>query len=144
MVIGVDPIIVSLGPLAIRWFGVLALLGLGGGLGLTLRAARAIGIPSERVLDAAAWSIPVGVLCARAIHVLGAWEYYFTQPAEIWQFTLGGLSLWGGLVGGSVAAAIVLRRDPLMRARIADAAAPGMALGIAIGQFGSFLNGDGQ
>ena len=144
MVIGVDPIIVSLGPVAIRWFGVLALLGLGVGLGLTLRAARAIGIPGERVLDAAAWSIPVGVLSARAAHVMGAWEYYFTRPAEIWQITLGGLSLWGGLVGGSVAAAIALRRDPLSRARIADAASPGLALGIAIGQVGRFLNGDGQ
>jgi phosphatidylglycerol:prolipoprotein diacylglycerol transferase len=144
MVIDVDPIVISLGPLAIRWFGVLALLGLGVGSGLTLGVARASGIPNERVLDAAAWSIPVGVLSARALHVLSAWEYYFTKPAEIWQVTLGGLSLWGGLVGGSIAAALALRRDPLVRARIADAAAPGLALGIAIGQVGSFLNGDGQ
>jgi phosphatidylglycerol:prolipoprotein diacylglycerol transferase len=144
MVIGVDPVLVALGPVAIRWSGVLALLGLAVGLGLTLRTARATGIPGERVLDAAAWSIPVGVLGARALHALGEWEYYLTRPADIWPVTLSGLSLWGGLVGGALVGARVLRRDPLLRARIADAAAPGLALGIAIGRVGSFLDGAGQ
>lgn len=144
MLIGIEPIALAAGPFAVRWFGLLALAGLAAGLWLAVRQAEAAGVPRGRVLDAAAWAIPVGVLTARAVHVLGGWEYYFTRPAEVWQLSLGGLSLWGGLLGGGLAAAWALRRDCAARAAVADAAAPGLALGLAIGRVGSFLNGDGQ
>jgi phosphatidylglycerol:prolipoprotein diacylglycerol transferase len=55
-----------------------------------------------------------------------------------------GLSLWGGLVGGGLVAVAALRHNPRRRRRVFDMAAPGVALGIAIGRFGQFLDGFGQ
>ncbi len=144
MTIAIDPVIGVLGPFAIRWFGVLALLGLGAAVWLTLRRAQRAGVPRQPVLDALAWAIPAGVLGGRTVQVLAAWDYYLTRPAEVWQLQFGGLSLWGGLGGGGLVAAWALRSNPEQRARVADAAAPGLALGIAIGGVGAFLDGAGQ
>jgi phosphatidylglycerol:prolipoprotein diacylglycerol transferase len=77
------------------------------------------------------------------VHLLGWWDYYLTRPADIWQLSPDGLSLWGGLIGGGLLAAARLRASP-RRARIFDAAAPGVALGIAVGRLGMFLDGAGQ
>src|SRR5258707_1231401 len=112
MTIPFDPILVGFGTLALRWFGVLALVGLGLALWRTLQALE--GEPRARAaaLDALAWALPVGVLMARVVHVLGWWDYYFTHTGEIWQLGLGGLSLWGGLVGGGAVALARLRAEP--------------------------------
>ena len=143
MTLGLDPVLLAFGPLVVRWGNLLALLGLGAGVWLTLREASANGIPRRPILDALAWAIPVGVLTARVVHLLGWWDYYLTRPSDIWQLSPDGLSLWGGLVGGGLVAAARLRASP-RRARILDAATPGVALGIALGRLGMFLDGAGQ
>jgi prolipoprotein diacylglyceryl transferase len=144
MMISIDPVPVQLGPLSVGWFGLGALLGLGIGLLVMLRQARAQGLPRAPLLDAAAWAIPVGVVSARLVFVLGGWDRYFTDSGAIWQLRLTGLSLWGGLVGGGLAAASYLGARGLDRGRVADAVAPGLALGIAIGRLGELLEGVGQ
>jgi phosphatidylglycerol:prolipoprotein diacylglycerol transferase len=143
IVVSIDPIAFSLGTIQVRWFGILAVLAVLVTVGLTVRGARKAGVAQTAVLDAAALAIPVGVVCARALHVLGGWDYYVTQPGEIWQLNLGGLSLWGALIGGGIALAWALRSNGLVRAGVADLAAPAFGLGIAIGSIGSFIDGDG-
>jgi prolipoprotein diacylglyceryltransferase len=101
-------------------------------------------VPRGPLLGALAWAIPIGVLSARVVYVLGWWDYYLTRPTELWQLGINGLALWGGLVGGGLAAAITLRHDRALRRRVFDIAAPGALLGIAIAQVGAFLEGAGQ
>ena len=144
MNLGLDPVLLAFGPLVVRWGNLLALVGVGLGVWLTLRDASANGIARPPILDALAWAIPAGVLTARVVHLLGWWDYYLTRPAEVWHLSPDGLSLWGGLVGGGLVAAARLRASPRRRARIFDTAAPGIALGIAVGRLGMFLDGAGQ
>jgi phosphatidylglycerol:prolipoprotein diacylglycerol transferase len=144
MTIPFDPILVTFGPLAVRWFGLLALVGLAVAVGGTLRALRADPKARAATLDALAWALPIGVVMARAVHVIGWWDYYFTHSGEIWQLSLDGLSLWGGLLGGGAVALARLGRDSPRRWQVLDAAAPSVALGIAIGRLGAFLDGHGQ
>jgi len=144
MTVALNPVLLSLGPLAVRWFGVLALAGLGVAIWLSLRELRAQSLGSRLALDALAWALPVGILSARLVHVLGAWDEYLTHTQEVWQLNLDGLSLWGGLVGGGVVAAARLKRDPLRRRRVFDAIVPYVALGIAVGRLGEFVDGTGQ
>jgi phosphatidylglycerol:prolipoprotein diacylglycerol transferase len=144
MTIGLTPLVLQLGPVVVRAFVVLALCGLGIGIWLTLRGARRAGLRRGPILDALAWAIPIGILCARLVNVLGFWDYYLTRPADLWRLSLDGLSLWGGLVGGGLVAAAVLRRDAVRRRRIFDVAAPAVLLGIAVMQLGAFLDGYGQ
>jgi phosphatidylglycerol---prolipoprotein diacylglyceryl transferase len=146
VVIALDPVLLSVGPLAVRWFGLLALIGLGVAVWRSTRQLTARRLPARLALDALAWGLPAGLLVARLVHVLGWWDYYLTHGAELWQLNLDGLSLWGGLVGGSVLAAARLRRQsrPLPGRRMFDVVAPNIALGIGIGRLGEFLDGHGQ
>jgi phosphatidylglycerol:prolipoprotein diacylglycerol transferase len=142
--VGIEPLVVQLGPVVVRPFVLLALVGLLFGIWLALRSAGRAGLRRGPILDALAWAIPVGVLCARLVDVLSWWDYYLTRPADLWRLEPNGLSLWGGLVGGGLVAAAVLRRDPMRRRRIFDVAAPAVLVGIAIAQLGAFLDGYGQ
>ena len=144
MIVPIDPIVVSVGPLAVRWFGLLALVGLGLAIWLTLRALDRQSLAPRVARHALAWALPGGVLVARLVHVLGWWDYYFTHAWELWQLNLDGLSLWGGLLGGLAFALARLGGDRALRLRIVDAAVPYVALGIAIGRLGAFLEGRGQ
>jgi phosphatidylglycerol:prolipoprotein diacylglycerol transferase len=145
VLVTLNPVVVDLGPLAIRWFGLLALVGLGAAVWLSLRNLERQA-PSSRAaaLDALAWGLPIGLLVARLIHVLGWWDYYLTNSSALWQLNADGLSLWGGLGGGLLVAFVRLNRDAPRRRRIFDAIAPNAALGIAIGRVGEFLDGHGQ
>jgi phosphatidylglycerol:prolipoprotein diacylglycerol transferase len=145
--VAIDPVLLSIGPLAVRWFGLLALVGLGLGGWLSLRQlSRHAPRTRQAALDALAWGLPAGLLLARLVHLLGWWDYYLTHPAELWQLNADGLSVWGGLLGGGAIALARLAstRDPLRGRRVLDTLAPNAALGIAIGRLGAFLEGAGQ
>jgi phosphatidylglycerol:prolipoprotein diacylglycerol transferase len=144
MTIGWSPVLVDLGPVQIRWLNLLVLAGLAVGVWGTLRDARTQGLPRGPILDALAWAIPVGVIMARLVDLLSWWDTYFTHPADVWRLGPDALSLWGGLLGSGVVAAAVLRHRPDRRARLFDVAVPWVALGIAIGRLGMFIDGLGQ
>src|SRR5207248_5104044 len=100
MVVTVNPVVLDLGPLAVRWFGLLALVGLGLAVWLSVRALERQALGRPRALDALAWGLPAGLLVGHLVHVLGWWDYYLTNSAAMWQFNLDDLSLWGALLGG--------------------------------------------
>jgi phosphatidylglycerol:prolipoprotein diacylglycerol transferase len=143
MLIGINPVVVGIGPLAVRWFGVLALVGLGLAIWLGLRELDRQHLGRKRAVDALAWALPFGLLSARFFHVLGYWDYYLTNSAELWQLNLSGLSLWGGLAGGGLMFAARLGRGAHRR-RVLDAIVPFVLLGIAVGRLGEFVDGQGQ
>jgi phosphatidylglycerol:prolipoprotein diacylglycerol transferase len=144
MIVAIDPILVSFGPFAVRWFGLLALAGLGVGVWLSLRGLARQRLSRRAALDALAWALPAGLLVGRLIHMLGWWDYYLMHASEIWQINVDGLSLWGGLLSGLAIGSARLSRDPPRRRRILDVVAPGVALGIAVGRVGAFVDGHGQ
>lgn len=145
MILPIDPVLVAVGPLAVRWSGLLALVGLGLAVWLSLRDLGSAPSAWRRLaLDALAWGLPLGVVAARLVHVLGWWDYYLMHGDEVGRFDVAALSLWGGLLAGAAVAAARLRRDRLRRRRIFDVIAPNLALGIAVGRLGQFLDGHGQ
>jgi len=145
VLIAIDPVVVTIGSVAVRWFGLLALAGLGLAVWRSLRALEGAGLPRRLALDAFAWGLPIGLVVARLVHVLGWWDYYLTHAAELWQVNIDGLALWGGLLGGGVIAFARLgSKRALLRRRILDVVAPNVALGIAVGRLGAFLDGHGQ
>ncbi|HEX8969337.1 MAG TPA: prolipoprotein diacylglyceryl transferase family protein, partial [Chloroflexota bacterium] len=144
MIISLDPIALDFGPLAVRWYGLLALGGLGLAIWLSLRELKRQRLSRNLALDALAWGLPAGLIMARLVYVLGGWDYFLTNLSGLWQLNIDGLSLWGGLLGGILVAAARLRGDPGARRRILDAVAPNAALGIAVGRLGAFVDGHGQ
>ncbi|EEH64076.1 prolipoprotein diacylglyceryl transferase [Gleimia coleocanis DSM 15436] len=132
-----------LGPIPFRAYGMIIATGMLVAVYLTrLRYARRGGDP-EVVYDVALFAIIFGVLGARLYHVTTNWQPYFGKDGsliEILYIWHGGLAIMGGVLAGSAAALLVLRRKGLKFGPFADAVAPTILLAQAMGRFGNWFN----
>lgn len=142
MEIGIDPEIAQIGSFSIGWHGVLMLIGIVAALLLTVPLARRLGISDDITFMAAIWAVVFGLLGARLTHVIDDWSYYSQHPLQIVAIQKGGLGWYGALIGGTLGVAIYSRIGKFSLARFADAAAPGVLLGLSIGRIGCTINGD--
>ncbi len=135
-----DPSI-HIGPLAIAWHGIFTAVGILFGVWLPLRL---IGprMSEDDATAVATWGVVGGIIGARLVHVIDAWQYYLANPLQIFLIWTGGIAVWGGAIGGVLAGVFVAIRRGLPIGFGADAAAPGIALGFAIGRIGDIINGE--
>jgi len=134
--VDVNPVI-ELGPLSLAWHGLTIALGLVVGSAVALRHARRRGLDPDALLSAIVWLAVAGVVGARIVYLLEQGD--ILRPGE-W---LGarGFSFYGGLVFGTAAAAVQLRRSRLDLPYL-DAMAVGFPLAMAIGRVGDVINGE--
>jgi len=134
------PIAFQLGPLTVRWYGILMAGAMALGLWLAHRDARRRGLDPERLLKAAELGLLGGLVGARLYYVLFNLDYYLRSPVKILAVWEGGLAIHGGVLGGVLVGGTYawLRRLPLRT--YLDVAAPSLALGQAIGRWGNFFN----
>jgi phosphatidylglycerol---prolipoprotein diacylglyceryl transferase len=142
LTINIDPTIVHLGPLALSWYGLAVAAAIAVGVWLTWREAARRGIPTEPLGDLLIWIIPGGLIGARLLHVVDRWDLYAANPMAILAVQNGGLAILGAILGGTIGGLIGARRLGLPVWPLADAAAPGVALGMAIGRLGCLVTGD--
>jgi phosphatidylglycerol---prolipoprotein diacylglyceryl transferase len=130
-----------IGPLMIRPHGVLIAVGfLAGGL-LTRRYSRARGVSDDVLWRVLTWGFVGGLIGMRIAWDLGHWQE-MRSPLDLIAVWNGGMSLLGGLIGAVALGAIVARREKLAVVPLLDMAAPGLALGIAIGRVSDLIIGD--
>lgn len=139
--IAIDPVLLRIGHLEVRWYGVMIALGVVAGLFIALREAKRKGIATDYIYDAATWAIIVGFLGARVFHILDFWDYYSQNPGEILSLRFSGLAIYGALVGGLVAVAAYSLWNKASFWKLADVAAPALPLGQALGRIGCLING---
>ena len=141
--ITLDPIIFQFGSFALRWYSLILLIAIGLGIWLTAREAERRGFRQEDVYDAAMWIVVGGLLGARLFHVLDHWsDEYAMNPIRALYLWEGGLAIWGALVGGLIAGALIARWRGWRFPRLLDAAAPGLVLAQAIGRIACVITGD--
>jgi phosphatidylglycerol:prolipoprotein diacylglycerol transferase len=132
------PVLFRIGSLEITSFGVMVALGALLGILLLRREAARSAIDVGKVTDAALIGVLGGLAGAKLLYVVEHWA----EPISETLLSRGGMSWFGGMVGGIVAgvAAIVWQRLPLMG--VLASAAPSLALGQAVGRIGCLLVGD--
>jgi len=139
----VEKIAFHLGPLTVHWFGVFVAAAFLAGLWTAARRAARDGIPPDHIYESGTWLIVGTIVGARSLYVISYWKESFAgQPwTEVFKVWEGGLVFYGGLIGATLAclAFVRLRRLPLWK--LADALAPGIALGYFVGRFGCLMNG---
>src|SRR5688572_13428906 len=133
-------IALHVGPLAIRWYGVLMATAMALGLWLAHRDARRRGLDSERLLKASELALLGGLIGARLYYVAFNLDYYSRFPGKIFAIWEGGLAIHGGVLGGILVGGIYAWRRQLPLRQYLDVAAPSLALGQAIGRWGNFFN----
>ena len=141
-----DPVAISLGPLAVRWYGLMYLAGFLAFLWLGKRRAAAQpwhDMAAAQVDDLLFHGVLGVVLGGRLGQVL-FYEpgYYLAHPFEILAVWQGGMSFHGGFLGVLVAMALYARRHGLGFWQLTDFIAPMVPIGLGLGRIGNFINGE--
>jgi phosphatidylglycerol:prolipoprotein diacylglycerol transferase len=139
----VHPIAFHLGPLTIRWYGVMMALAFLAGLWTASRRGLRDGISGEKVLDLGPWLIVGAIIGARTLYVITFWKEQFAgEPLwEVFMVQKGGLVYYGGLIGASLACILYARIRKVGLWKLADVLAPSIALGYVFGRIGCLMNG---
>ena len=141
-----DPIAISLGPLSVRWYGLMYMAGFL--LFLWLGRMRAAKFPQRgftaQSLDDLLFYGVLGVILGGRLGQVLFYEpgYYFSHPFEIIAVWKGGMSFHGGLLGVLAAMALYGRRKGKTFFEVTDFIAPLVPLGLAAGRIGNFINGE--
>lgn len=130
----------ELGPLQIRWYGILMATAILVGFWLAHRRAVEEGLPADQIIRAAQWGVVAGLIGARLYEVVFNWDYYGRFPSKIIAVWEGGLAMHGGLIVGPLVGALLAWKWGVPVPRALDVIAPSMVLGQAIGRWGNFFN----
>ncbi len=140
---GAPPIILGL---PIRGYGVLVLIGLLSGIGITIHRGRSLGITPDLIVGLGFWMMLGGVAGARIFYVIQKWDEFSDKALgdrllAIVKLTEGGLVIYGGMIGGILAAIgfCYKHRQPIRA--IGDLVAPAFLIGLAFGRIGCLMNG---
>ncbi len=144
----IDPIIFSFNigtfEFALRWYGVLVMLGALAGAALAAYELKRHGENEEHLWDALVILLPVGIVGARLWFVanatLGGNQYYMQNPGQILNIPQGGLHFYGGLLFGVLALFWYARRHQLDLWLLLDALAPATLVGQAVARPANFIN----
>lgn len=136
------PILARIGPVTLYSYGLMVALGVLAGIFFLVYELRRRGIDPDLAYTMGLAGTIGGILGARLFYVVGRWEQFAGAPWTGFLLQSGGLVWYGGLFGGVLACLFVIWRRKLHVTVIADAAAPALALGHAIGRIGCLLNGD--
>ncbi len=141
-----DPIAVSLGPLAVRWYGLMYLAGFAAFIWLGRRRAASQpwhAMSTQDIDDLLFYGVLGVVLGGRLGQVL-FYEpaYYFSHPLEIFAVWKGGMAFHGGMLGVFVAMALWGRKNGKTFFQVTDFIAPLVPLGLMAGRIGNFINGE--
>lgn len=136
----INPVAFTLGPLSIRWYGIIMTSAFIFGVLLAQRHARKFNIDPEHILNMAMYIIPLAIIGARTYYVIFEWENYRHNLFEAFAIWHGGLAIHGGLIGGFLGGLYYVRKNRLPLLLFGDLLIPSVILGQAIGRWGNFIN----
>ncbi len=125
---------------SIRWYGIIIAFGytlaalFGGRIAYTWKMSL------SAMVDVLIYGTFGGIIGARLFYVVFQWDYYATHPAEIFQIWEGGLAIYGGIIGGFIAAFITCKFSKLSFIKLLDIAGMSLLIGQSIGRWGNFMN----
>jgi phosphatidylglycerol---prolipoprotein diacylglyceryl transferase len=141
----IDPVIFSVGPLQVRWYGLMYVLGFAASIVLVKYQIKKFGFRElEKHFENLNLTLIISlVLGGRLGYVLFYnLPYYLSHPAEIMATWRGGMSFHGGLLGLIIGGVVFCRIKKLDFWRTADFYAVTIPIGLGLGRLGNFINGE--
>jgi len=141
----IDPIIFSIGPVALRWYGTMYLIGFIAAMFIANKAAdKSNGVwTREQVSDLLFYGFLGVILGGRFGYVLFyQFDYFLTDPLYLFQIWQGGMSFHGGLLGVILAVFIFAKKTDKSFLSVGDFVAPLVPIGLGMGRLGNFINAE--
>ena len=139
-----DPIMLQIGPLAIRWYGFFIAAGVLIGALWATRLAPSRGVDAEKLLDAAPLLVIAGIVGARLLYVVTSPGQFFGaggNPMDAFKVWQGGISIHGGILGIVLALWVYARLRNMNMWAALDVMTLVGAFGIIGGRIGNLMNG---
>ena len=134
------PTLFHIGDFPIGTFGLMVAVGFLLGIQYVVRAARRIPVAPERIYDLSLAIMIAALVGSRIAYLIVEWDWFVQEPLAL-LFSRQGYVFYGGFIGAVVIVIVLARRWSLPVRSLADAFAPGVALGHVFGRIGCYLNG---
>lgn len=142
-----SPVLVTIGPVSIFWYGLLIATGIMLGARVAAFLAEDAGENPDNVWDMLMVVVLIALVGARLYHVFSSpqggmlgWDYYKKNPLDIFAIWHGGLGIYGALAGGALGVVLFCHFRKLNVMRYLGFVAPGAAIGQSIGRWGNYMN----
>jgi phosphatidylglycerol---prolipoprotein diacylglyceryl transferase len=136
----VDRVAFEVSGISIYWYGIIIALGFLLAVLLGMRRSKAEGIDPENVLDLALIAIPISIVMARLYYVVFNWSDFSGNLLSIFNTRLGGLAIYGGIIGALISAYIFEKWKKINMLKLLDFGVPYLVLAQGIGRWGNFFN----
>lgn len=134
------PMIDRVAFLGVSWYAILIVSAILIGLVYCKHEARRQHIDSDIIVDFLLYAIPLAIVFARIYYVVFRFNMYSEDILSVFNIREGGLAIYGGVIGGLLAARIVARKHDVSLPVLLDILAPALVLGQAIGRWGNYIN----
>lgn len=132
--------ILDLGFTEVRWYGAIIAFGFLLAVLFGGRVAYKWKINLDKMIDVLLYGTIFGIIGARLFYVAFRWDYYGAHPGDIIKIWEGGLAIYGGIIGGILAAFIVCKLEKLNFLNLLDMVAMSLLIGQGIGRWGNYAN----
>lgn len=141
--IGIDPVLVRLGPVSVHWYGLMYVVGIAAGLYTALPYAERHGIPRDRAYEVF-WPVLIACLIGGRLYyvVQSDFGWYLRHPQNVLATWEGGMAFYGAVFLGIPALFLAARRVGASMAYLLDATALFIPVAQTIGRIGNLVNGD--
>lgn len=130
----------GIGGLNIAWYGLIIVSGILFGVLLARHRAKREGFHPDMILDFLLLALPLAIIGARLYYVVFEWGSFAGDILSIFAINQGGLAIYGGVIGGIIAAAVFCKVKKIPLFILLDLMVPSLILGQAIGRWGNFVN----
>lgn len=134
------PMIDRIAVFGISWYAVLIVSAILIGFAFCSYEAKRQRVDQDVLIDFLLYAIPLAIICARIYYVLFRFNMYSEDLLSILNVREGGLAIYGGVIGGLIAARITARKHHISVMTILDIVVPALVLGQAIGRWGNYIN----
>ena len=130
----------SIGPLEIRYYGIVIACGLLLAVLYALRRSKEFGLKEDDILDGVLCITPFAIVCARIYCCVFSWDHFADDPISVLYIWQGGIAIYGGVLGAAIGTIVFTKIRHIRLPAVLDIVSLGFLIGQSIGRWGNFFN----